>query len=160
MILTAVVVHSQTVRAPDAFERGYDASKKVNGQKRPIAADAVGGLWAMNLPADVADSTEAQMVLDALTRPFGDSAYDLRTLMDKAASIGFTIGVVRKVKGQQVWRDNLHNLDLNGFHRFDNTFAIGRTADIKHFTKVTFLVGNYYSRRRTTGMFFSNLLIL
>jgi putative transposase len=63
----------------------------------------------MNLtPADVADSTGAQMVLDALRKRwpwvkhlFGDAAYDRRTLMDKAAFMDFTIEVVRKLEGQQ-----------------------------------------------------------
>jgi putative transposase len=56
----------------------------------------------------VADSTGAQMVLDALKKRwpwvkhlFGDAAYDRRTLMDKAAFMDFTIEVVRKLEGQQ-----------------------------------------------------------
>ncbi len=109
VVPTAGVVDSQSVKAPGATERGYDANKKVKGRKRHIAVDTDGRLLAMNLtPADVADSTGAQMVLDALKerwpwvkRLFGDAAYDRRTLMDKAAFMDFTIEVVRKLEGQQ-----------------------------------------------------------
>ena len=57
-------------------------------------------------------------------------------------------------------RDNQRNLDLGEFHRPDSTSAMRGTALLKHFTKVTFFVGNYYSLRRTSGMLFCNLLIL
>jgi putative transposase len=58
-------------------------------------------------PADVADSTGARLVLDALVKRwpwvkhlFGDAAYDRRTLIDKAAYLDFTVGVVRGLQGQ------------------------------------------------------------
>ena len=88
---------------------GYDANKKLRGRKRHIAVDTDGRLLAMNLTsADVADSTGAHMVLDALQKRwpwvkhlFGDAAYDRRTLMDKAAFMDFTVDIVRKLEGQQ-----------------------------------------------------------
>lgn len=105
---TAGIIDSQSVKAPAAGERGYDAHKKVKGRKRHIAVDTDGRLLAVNLtPADVADSTGAIKVLDALKERwpwvrhlFGDAAYDRRTLMDKAAFLDFTIDVVRRLQGQ------------------------------------------------------------
>ena len=108
VVPTAGVVDSQTVKAPAAQQAGYDANKKIRGRKRHIAVDTDGRLLAMNMtPADVADSTGAQHVLDALQTRwpwvkhlFGDAAYDRRTLMDKAAFMDFTVEVVRKSEGQ------------------------------------------------------------
>ena len=62
----------------------------------------------MNLtPADVADSTGAEMVPEALKTRwpwvrhlFGDAAYDRRVFMDKGAFLDFTIEVVRRLEGQ------------------------------------------------------------
>ena len=108
VVPSAGVVDSQSVKAPGARERGYDANKKIRGRKRHIAVDTDGRLLAVNLtPADVADSTGAQMVLDALVqrwpwvkRLFGDAAYDRRKLMEKAELLHFTIEVVRRLEGQ------------------------------------------------------------
>lgn len=105
---TAGVVDSQSVKAPAAKERGYDAFKKVKGRKRHIAVDTDGRLLAVNLtPADVADSTGAMLVLDALKQKwpdvkhlFGDAAYDHRKFMDKVAFLDFTVEVVRRLQGQ------------------------------------------------------------
>lgn len=105
---TAGVVDSQSVKAPAAKERGYDAFKKVKGHKRHIAVDTDGRLLAVNLtPADVADSTDAVLVLDALKQKwlgikhlFEDAAYDHRKFMDKAAFLDFTVEVVRRLEGQ------------------------------------------------------------
>ncbi len=106
---SAGVVDSQSVKAPAAKERGYDAFKKVKGRKRHIAVDTDGRLLAVNLtPADVADSTGALVVLDALKQKwpglkhlFGDAAYDHRALMGKAAFLDFTVEVVQRLQGQQ-----------------------------------------------------------
>jgi len=63
------IVDSQSVNAPSARTRGYDANKKFSGRKRHIAVDTGGRLLAMNLtPADIADSTGAQIVLDGLIK--------------------------------------------------------------------------------------------
>jgi putative transposase len=61
----------------------------------------------MNLtPADVADSTGAQLILDALIKRwpwvkhlFGDAACDRRKLLNKAAYLDFTVEVVRGLQG-------------------------------------------------------------
>lgn len=106
---SAGVVDSQSVKAPGARTRGYDATKKLSGRKRHIAVDTDGRLLAMNLtPADIADSTGAQMVLDGLIKRwpwvkhlFGGAAYDRRQLMNKAAFLDFTVEVVRRLQGQQ-----------------------------------------------------------
>jgi len=67
VVPSAGIVDSQSVKAPGVHERGYDAHKKISRRKRHIAVDTDGRLLAVNLtPADVADSTGAQLVLDAL----------------------------------------------------------------------------------------------
>src|SRR6202167_55655 len=62
---TGGVVDSQSVKAPEAKTRGYDAGKKIVGRKRHIAVDTDGRLLMVNLtPADMSDSAGAQMILD------------------------------------------------------------------------------------------------
>lgn len=83
-----------------------------SSQEAPIdraEESQVSRLLAMKLtPADIADSTGAQMVLDGLIKRwpwvkhlFWDAAYDRRWLMDKAAFLDFTMEVVRHLQGQQ-----------------------------------------------------------
>src|SRR5690606_33744941 len=55
--------------------------------------------------ADIADSTGAQVVLDALVKRwprikhlFADSAYDRRQLLDKAAFLDFTVEIVKRTE--------------------------------------------------------------
>lgn len=108
---SAGVLDSQTVKAPAALERGYDANKKITGRKRHIAVDTDGRLLMVNLtPASISDSAGAQQVLDALKlrwpwlkRLFADSAYDRRVLLDKAAFLDFIVEVVRKVQDQHTF---------------------------------------------------------
>lgn len=108
---TAGVIDSQSVKAPVASHRGYDAGKKVAGRKRHIAVDTDGRLLMVNLTAaDISDVAGAQKVLDAvkqrwpwLKHLFGDSAYDRRTMMDKAALLGFVVEVVRKLQDQHTF---------------------------------------------------------
>lgn len=105
---TAGVLDSQSVKAPGAAQRGYDAGKKIVGRKRHIAVDTDGRLLMVNLtPADIADAAGAQKVLEALKQRwpwikhlFADSAYDRTMLMDKAALLDFVVEVVRKVPQQ------------------------------------------------------------
>ncbi len=105
---TAAILDSQSVKAPGARQRGYDANKKITGRKRHIAVDADGRLLMVNLtPANLSDSAGAQMILDALKARwpwvkhlFGDGAYDRTQLMDKAAFLDFTVEVVRRLEGQ------------------------------------------------------------
>lgn len=105
---TAGVIDSQSVKAPGAAQRGYDAAKKTAGRKRHIAVDTDGRLLMVNLtPADIADAAGAQKVLDALKQRwpwmkhlFADSAYDRAMLMDKAAMLDFVVEVVRKMPQQ------------------------------------------------------------
>jgi transposase len=57
---TTGVIDSQTVKAPMAEKRGYDAGKKIVGRKRHIAVDTDGRLLAVNLTtADISDSAGA-----------------------------------------------------------------------------------------------------
>jgi putative transposase len=106
---SAGIIDSQSVKAPAAQQRGYDANKKITGRKRHVAVDTDGRLLMINLtPADLSDSAGAQMILEALGQRwkwvrhlFGDGAYDKRKLMDKAALLEFTVEVVRKMEGQQ-----------------------------------------------------------
>lgn len=101
---TAGVIDSQTVKAPMAEKRGYDAGKKIVGRKRHIAVDTDGRLLAVNLTtADISDSAGAQQILDAIRKRwpwvkhfFADGAYDRRMLLDKAAFLDFVVEVVRR----------------------------------------------------------------
>ncbi len=101
------MLDSQSVKAPAAQgTRGYDGAKKIVGRKRHIAVDTDGRLLMVNLTtADIADSTGAQAVLDALVTRwprikhlFADSAYDRRQLLDKAAFLDFTIEIVKRTE--------------------------------------------------------------
>lgn len=58
-------------------------------------------------PADIADSTGALRILEALKQRwpwikhlFADGAYDRRQLLDKAAFLNFVVEVVRRLAGQ------------------------------------------------------------
>ena len=83
---TGGVIDSQSVKAPEAKTRGYDAGKKIVGRKRHIAVDTDGRLLMVNLTtADISDSAGAQMILDSVRKRwpwlkhlFADGAYDLR----------------------------------------------------------------------------------
>lgn len=93
---SAGVIDSQTVKAPMAAKRGYDAGKKVVGRKRHIAVDTDGRLLMVNLTtADISDSAGAQPILDAIRKRwpwikhlFADGAYDRRQLLDMANLLG------------------------------------------------------------------------
>ena len=106
---SAGIIDSQSVKAPGARVRGDDANKKLSGRKRHIALDTDGRLLAMSLtPADIADSTGAQMVLKGLIKrwPWAKrlwwyATYDRRQLLDKAAFLDFTMEVVLRRQGQQ-----------------------------------------------------------
>jgi putative transposase len=98
------VLDSQSVKAPEAKTRGYDAGKKIVGRKRHIAVDTDGRLLMVNLTtADISDSAGAQMILDSVRKRwpwlkhlFADGGYDRTTLMDKAAFLDFTIEIIRR----------------------------------------------------------------
>ena len=63
---TAGIIDSQSVKAPHAAERGYDAGKKINGRKRHIAVDTDGRLLMTNLTtADISDSAAPFHGVDA-----------------------------------------------------------------------------------------------
>lgn len=101
---TAGVIDSQTIKAPMADTRGYDAGKKILGRKRHIAVDTDGRLLAVNLtPADISDSAGAMPILEAIRKRwpwmkhlFADGAYDRRKLLDKAVFLDFVVEVVRR----------------------------------------------------------------
>lgn len=109
---SAGVVDSQSVKAPMAAKRGYDAGKKVVGRKRHIAVDTDGRLLMLNLTtADISDSAGAQPILDAIRKRwpwvkhlFADGAYDRRQLLDKAAYLDFVIEVVRRLDTEPGFR--------------------------------------------------------
>jgi len=65
----AAVMDSQSVKAPEAAARGYDAGKRIVGRKRHIAVDTDGRLLMVNLTtADISVSAGAQMILDAICK--------------------------------------------------------------------------------------------
>lgn len=120
---TAAVMDSQSVKAPAAESRGFDANKKIVGRKRHIAVDTDGRLLMVNLTtADISDSAGAQAILDAIRKRwpwvkhlFADGAYDRAKLMDKAAFLDFVIEVVRRIEGAQ------------GFHVLPRRWVVERT---------------------------------
>ncbi len=106
---TAGVIDSQSVKAPQAETRGYDAGKKIVGRKRHIAVDTDGRLLMVNLtPADISDSAGAQAILDGIRKRwpwvkhlFADGAYDRLKLMDKAAYLNFVVEIIRRSDDQK-----------------------------------------------------------
>lgn len=78
---------SQSIKAPSAGERGFDAGKKGVGRKRHIAVDTAGRrrLMANLTTADISYSAGAQKILDAIRKRwpwmkhlFADGAYHNR----------------------------------------------------------------------------------
>jgi len=106
---SAAVIDSQSIKAPHAKTRGYDAGKKIVGRKRHIAVDTDGRLLMVNLTtADISDSAGAQAILDGIRKRwpwvkhlFADGAYDRLKLMDKAAYLGFVIEVIKRSDDQK-----------------------------------------------------------
>jgi len=105
---SAGVLDSQSIKAPAAKKRGFDAGKKVTGRKRHIAVDTDGRLLMVNLTtADISDSAAAQVILDAVRKRwpwlkhlFADGAYDRGKLLDKAAFLDFVIEIVRRTDAE------------------------------------------------------------
>lgn len=101
---TGGIIDSQSIKAPKAKARGYDAGKKIVGRKRHIAVDTDGRLLMLNLTtADISDSAGAQLILDGIRKRwpwlkhlFADGAYDRTKLMDKAAFLDFVVQIVRR----------------------------------------------------------------
>ena len=106
---TGGVIDSQSVKAPSAKARGFDAAKKIVGRKRHIAVDTDGRLLMVNMTtADVSDNAGAQAILDAIRKRwpwlkplFADGAYDRTKLMDKAEFLDFVIEIVRRLDDQK-----------------------------------------------------------
>ena len=106
---SAGVIDSQSVKAPAAQIRGFDAAKKIVGRKRHIAVDTDGRLLMVNLtPADISDSAGAQTILEGIRKRwpwvkhlFADGAYDRLRLMDKASYLDFVVEVVRRCDDQK-----------------------------------------------------------
>ena len=109
---SAAVIDSQTIKAPSAQERGFDAAKKIVGRKRHIAVDTDGQLLMVNLtPADISDSAGAQTILDGIRKRwpwvkhlFADGACDRLKLMDKASYLDFVVEVVRRCDNQKCFK--------------------------------------------------------
>ncbi|NPD69826.1 IS5 family transposase (plasmid) [Lichenicola cladoniae] len=105
---TGGVLDSQTVKAPSAELRGYDANKKIVGRNRHIAVNTDGRLLMVNLTtADISDSAGAQLILDGIRKRwpwlkhlFADSAYDRTKLMDKAALRDLVLEIIRRTDKQ------------------------------------------------------------
>ena len=79
--------------------------KRIVGRKRHIAVDTEGRLLMVNLTtANIADSTGAQAVLEALRKRwpwikhlFADGAHDKRQILDKADFLNFVLDIVRRM---------------------------------------------------------------
>ena len=92
---SASVVDSQSVKAPGAEKRGFDATKKVVGRKRHIAVDTDG--------RHISDSAGAQEIVAGIRKRwpwfkhfFADGAYDRTKLMDAVAYRYFVLEIVRR----------------------------------------------------------------
>ncbi len=101
---TAAVMENQSIKAPAAEKRGFDAGKKVVGRKMHIAVDTDGRLLMVNLTAaDISDSAGAQAIIAAvrkrwpwLKHPFAEGAYDRTRLMDAATYQDFVLEIIRR----------------------------------------------------------------
>lgn len=117
------ILDSQSVKAPQAKERGIDGNKKIVGRKRHVAVDSDGRLLLVNLtPANIADSVGAQAVLEGMKKNwpsikhfFADGAYERRQLMDKAKFLDFIVEIVKR-----------HPLQ-KGFEPLPNRWVVERT---------------------------------
>ena len=106
---SAAVIDSQSIKAPSAEKRGFDAGKKVVGRKRHIAVDTDGRLLMVNLTtADISDSAGAQVILGGIRKRwpsvkhlFADGAYDRLKLMEKASYLDFVVEVIRRSDKQE-----------------------------------------------------------
>ena len=116
-------IDSQSVKAPQAKERGIDGNKKIVGRKRHVAVDSDGRLLLVNLtPANIADSVGAQAVLDGMKKNwpsikhfFADGAYERRQLMNKEKFLDFIVEIVKR-----------HPLQ-KGFEPLPNRWVVERT---------------------------------
>jgi len=101
---SAAVMDSQSIKAPAAQKRGFDAGKRIVGRKRHIAVDTNGRLLMVNLTtADISDSAGAQVIVAAIRKRwpwlkhlFADGAYDRTRLMDAAAYRDFVLEIIRR----------------------------------------------------------------
>lgn len=117
------ILDSQSVKAPQAKERGIDGNKKIVGRKRHVAVDSDGRLLLVNLtPANIADSVGAQAVLEGMKKNwpsikhfFADGAYERRQLMDKATYLDFIVEIVKRHPHQK------------GFEPLQNRWVVERT---------------------------------
>src|SRR5262249_33815012 len=106
---SAAVIDSQSIKAPQAKTRGYDAGKKIVGRKRHIAVDTDGRLLMVNLtPPDISAGPGATAILEPIRKRwpgvkhlFADSAYDRLKLMDKAAYLDFIVEIIRRSDDQK-----------------------------------------------------------
>jgi hypothetical protein len=90
-------VDTQSVKAPKAKTRGYDAGKKIVGRKRHIAVDTDGRLLMINMAqADISDSWTVSASAAVAEALFADRACDRTQLMDKAAFRDCTFQIVKQ----------------------------------------------------------------
>jgi putative transposase len=105
---SAAVIDSQTVKAPAAHARGYDANKNMVGHNSRSAVETDGRLLIVNLTtADIADCTGARAIPDVIRKRwpwikhlFADSAYDRTRRFDKAAFLDLIVQTVRRIDGE------------------------------------------------------------
>ena len=107
---SAAVIDSQSVKAPHAEIRGYDAAKKIVERKRHIAVDTDGRLLMVNLtPADISDLAAAQAILDAHPQALALGEAPVRgrrrstglSPRDKAAYLDFLLEIIRRSESQR-----------------------------------------------------------
>ena len=117
------ILDSQSIKVPQAKERGIDGNKKIVVRKRHVAVDSDGRLLLVNLtPANIADSVGVQAVLEGMKKNwpsikyfFADGAYERRQLMDKATYLDFIVEIVKRHPAQK------------GFKPLQNRWVVERT---------------------------------
>jgi transposase len=111
---TVAIVDSQSVRAADTVaraSRGWDAGKKVNGRKRPLAVDTLGLLLVVMVTAACVQDRDAGRALlwrlrarhRGIRLVWADGGYAGKLVAWAAAVLGLVVEIVRKRPGQSTF---------------------------------------------------------
>jgi transposase len=119
---TAGVIDSQTVKAPAAKKRGYDAAKKIVGRKRGIVTDTLGLILAVIVTAaSLSENAVGVQLLDHVTSTYPtiskswvDTGFK-NTVIEHGASLGVDVEVVSR------------DAERRGFHVVKRRWVVERS---------------------------------